>query len=186
MPRSRRRRIVIGVAALIAVQGAAVAIYLAVESARETAASPAFRVEQLRGDAHAPNIVLERADGKRLAVHDIGGQVRLVHFWATWCPPCVEELPGLLATSRELADQGLTLVAVSMDDDWTAIRAFFDGRIPAEVYRAVDSDAHQRYDVISLPDTYLVPRSGRLLIRYGGARNWQSRAARAHLTQQLR
>lgn len=181
---SRRRRLALGIAAVVAIQGAALGIYLAVERARGSGS--AFRVETLAGDTQAPNILLERADGTRVSLHDIDGRVRLVHFWATWCPPCVDELPGLLATSGELAAQGLSLVAISMDDDWAAIRRFFRGNVPTNIYRAVDHRAHQRYDIVSLPDTYLVPRDGRLLFRYGGARDWQSAAAGAHLAQQLR
>lgn len=186
MRSERRRRVAIGVAVVAAAQAAAIGIYLAVEHSRSGTAGAAFRVEQLTAGTRAPDIMLERADGTRLSVHAIDGHVRLVHFWATWCPPCVDELPGLLATARELADRGLVLVAISMDDDWTAIRAFFGGDVPTEVYRAVESDAHELYDIFSLPDTYLVPRDGRLLLRYGGARDWQDPAARTHLDQQLR
>ena len=179
------RKIVVTVAVLAAIQAAAVGIYYAVQ--RPRAKEPAgFRVEKLRGDARAPNLLLERADGRRLSINDVGSGVRLVHFWATWCPPCVDELPGLLATSRELAGSGLTLVAISMDDDWAAIRSFFDGEVPVEVYRAVDPDANAQYDVVSLPDTYLVSPGGRMRFRYGGARNWRSRDAIEHLAAQLR
>ena len=174
------------IAALLAVQAAALAIYRAVERKRSSAANALFRVEELGGHAPAPDIVLERADGTRLSVHTLTGRVRLVHFWATWCAPCVDELPGLLATSRELAERGLTLMAISMDDDWDAIRAFFGDDMPAEIYRAEDHRAHERYEVFSLPDTYLVTRDDRLLLRYGGARNWQGSVARKHLTRLLR
>ena len=179
------RRIVIGLVTLLAIQAAAVAVYFAVQRSRDESKVSAFRVEQLRGDTAAPDIELERADGSRLSVHDLDSRVRLVHFWATWCPPCVEELPGLLATSRKLSDRGLTLVAISMDDDWTKIRAFFGGAVPPEVYRAVEPDAHEKYDIVSLPDTYLVPRNDRLQLRYGGARDWRSHEALSHLRGQL-
>lgn len=186
MSSERRRRILIGLAALVAIQAAAVGIYLAVQRSRGESEPTAFRVEQLRGDLGAPDIVLERADGTRLSIHDLDAKFRLVHFWATWCPPCVEELPGLLATSRELSERGLTLVAISMDEDWSEIRSFFGGDVPPEVYRAVDPNAHEKYDIVSLPDTYLVRRDGRLQLRYGGARDWQTPAAQTHLDQQLR
>jgi peroxiredoxin len=182
---SRKRRVLVVIAALLAVQAAAIGIYVAVERIRGAAGSE-FRVEQLRGDVRAPDILLERADGSRVSIHDLDGRVRLVHFWATWCPPCTGELPGLLATSRALADRGLALIAISMDDDWNAIRSFFDGEIPAEVYRAVEGNAHRRYDIVSLPDSYLVPRDGHLLLRYDGARDWRSAAAKAHLASRLR
>jgi len=185
MSSERRHRIVVGLAALVAIQAAAVGLYLAVQRSRHESDPAAFRVEQLSGEARAPDIVLERADGTRLSSRSLDGRVRLVHFWATWCPPCVEELPGLLATSRQLSDRDLVLVAISMDDDWATIREFFGGDVPVEVYRAADANAHATYDIVSLPDTYLVSKDGRLLLRYGGARDWRIAAARAHLAGEL-
>lgn len=186
MTRARLRRIVVAVAVLVGIQAAAVGIYFAVQRSRRDFEPERFRVERLRGETDAPNIALERVDGTRVSIHDLGGKVRLVHFWATWCAPCVKELPGLLATSRELADRGLALIAVSMDDDWSAIRSFFEGDVPAEVYRALDPEAHRSYDIVGLPDTYLVGPDGRLELRYGGARDWRDRAAREHLETRLR
>ncbi|MCG8420220.1 MAG: TlpA family protein disulfide reductase [Proteobacteria bacterium] len=172
--------------ALVAVQAVAIGIYLGVERSRDRAsAKEVFRVEKVGGEKLAPDIMLERADGTRVSVHGFGSRIRLVHFWATWCPPCVEELPGLLAAAAEFADRGLTVAAISMDGDWAAIRDFFKGDIPHTVYRAVESDGHERYDIFSLPDTYLVSRDGWLLSRYGGARDWASKSAREHLRRVL-
>ena len=181
----RKRRLAIGVVLLALLQVAAIAIYRSVEGERSTKAEKDFRFEELRGDTLAPDILLERADGTRMSLQAVGGDVRLVHFWATWCPPCVDELPGLLATAHKLAPEGLTLIAISMDDDWDVIRSFFSGNVPLGVYRAVDENAHQDFDIVTLPDTYLVPLNGHLQLRYGGARNWQSAAARKHLRDQL-
>lgn len=181
-----KRRIAIGVASLVLLQVVAIAIYLRVEGERSAKAEKEFRFEELRGDNLAPDILLERSDGTRMSLQAVGGEVRLVHFWATWCPPCVDELPGLLTTSRKLSSEGLTLVAISMDDDWDVIRSFFAGNVPAGVYRAVDKNAHRRFDVATLPDTYLVPLNGRLRLRYGGARDWLSNSAQEHLRDQIR
>ena len=181
----RSRRILIGVVALAVLQAAVIAIYLRVDGERSTSAGEAFRFEELDGTTLAPDMLLERSDGTRIPLQALRGGVRLVHFWATWCPPCVDELPGLLATAHKLAPDGLTLIAISMDDDWAVIRSFFSGHVPANVYRAVDKDAYRSYDVAALPDTYLVPGNGRLTLRYGGARDWLSAAALEHLRRQL-
>lgn len=176
-----RRRIAIGVAALVAIQAAAIGLYLGVE--REGDSEARFRVERLRAGAPAPDIAIERPGGRRVQLAELGGRVVLVHFWATWCPPCVDELPGLLATAREIG--GLELVAISLDDDWAAVRDFFDGQVPAEIALAVDRDlTNERYDLVSLPDSYLT-HDGRLVFRYGGARDWRSDAARRHLSRTL-
>lgn len=182
----KRRRIIVGIVALVGIQAVAVGVYMAVERGRTSTSGPPFRVERLSGDTAAPNIVLERPDGTRVSLHDLGGDVHLVHFWATWCPPCVAELPGLMATSRSLSGRGLTLVAISMDDDWSEIRTFFGGDVPAEIFRAVDPRAHERFDIVTLPDTYLVAPGDELLFRYGGARSWRAPAAVEHLETVLR
>jgi hypothetical protein len=72
-------------------------------------------------------------------------------------------------------------VAVAVDDDWAAVDRFFAGATPAEVVRPTSRDAHRLYDVIGLPDTYLVSGDGRLLLRYGGARDWRTASADRHL-----
>ena len=176
---SGKRKVVIAVAVLATVQVAAVLAYRAVTGTRADAA--AFDVETLAPNRPAPDLAFERPDGSRFALVDLRGRPVLVHFWATWCGPCVDELPALLDTARRFAPRGLTLVAVSVDDDWDAVRRFFAGKIPADVVRAVDPDAHRRYEVISLPDTYLLTPEGMLDLRYGGARDWRSDGALAHL-----
>lgn len=185
MWRERKGQIVVGIAVLALVQATFVGIYCAVRDGRNAQNDSSFRSEALSGDHEAANIELERADGTRVLLHDIAGTVRLVHFWATWCPPCVTELPGLLETSRTLVPQGLVLVAISVDEDWDVIRRFFGGVVPREIYRAVEGEAHKRYDIFSLPDTYEIASDNRLMRRYGGARDWKSLAAMRHLRAQL-
>lgn len=185
MTRSRLRRVVLPIAILLALQAAAVAIYLSVQRSRSAPEADRFEVERLHNGARAPNILLERADGSTTYLHELDRSARLVHFWATWCPPCVEELPGLMETSRALAGRGLTLVAISMDHDWSKIRAFFGGRVPAEIFRAVDPEAHEAFDIVALPDTYLVAPDHELRFRYGGARAWRAPSAWDHLESVL-
>ena len=182
----RRQTALIAAGAILGIQALLVGVYWLVEPRRSPARPPSFRVERLSGRAVAPDLLLERSDGRRFSLHEQIRGIRLVHFWATWCPPCLEELPGLLAASRHLADRGLTLIAVSVDDDWKAVRQFFGGVVPPAVYRAVAAEAHKAYDVFALPDTYLISGDGRLRFRYGGARNWRTAAARDHLETQLR
>lgn len=175
------RRALIAVAVLLALQAAAVAIYFRVQRGRSTKAAP-FAVERLSGDDTAPALELDRADGSPLDLRVLTGKARLVHFWATWCPPCREELPGLLAFARS---GQIELLAVSVDQDWENIRRFFPGGIPPEVTKSRDRTVHTRYGVTTLPDTYLVSPSGRLVLRFGSARDWRSAAARRALREEV-
>ncbi len=126
---TRPWRVAAIVGALAAVQLIAVLGYRWIERGR--ARPRAFAVAALAGSP-APSFAIERADW---TVVEVGGagRVRLVHFWATWCPPCRDELPALLA--RAAATPELELIAVSVDDDWTAIRRFFPEGVPAVVVK---------------------------------------------------
>ena len=109
----------------------------------------------------------------------------LVHFWATWCEPCREELPELIALSRELSDTRLTLLAISEDRDWKSVQTYFDGQVPPEILWDASGEGEKLYEVSTLPDTYLVDPKGRLILRFGGARDWSSPAAKRLLRDEF-
>jgi thiol-disulfide isomerase/thioredoxin len=179
---SKPVRIAIAVGVLAALQVAAYLVYRAVERSRQPSAAAArFEGERLRGVEAAPPLEGVRADGSRVAVAWPSDRIRLVHFWATWCKPCRTELPGLLALARDLRERGIDLVAVAVDDDWTDIRAFFDGEVPPEIVVATDPEVHKRFGVSTLPDSYVVDRAGNLVERFHGERDWRATAARDHL-----
>src|SRR5512146_347369 len=77
----------------------------------------------------APPIELTTIDGARFSLASAKGQVVLVNFWATWCPPCRVEMPSMLALGRELEAKHpgkFRMVAVSVDEGWDPVKAFFD------------------------------------------------------------
>ncbi|KAB2910661.1 MAG: TlpA family protein disulfide reductase [Kofleriaceae bacterium] len=179
---TRPARVAIAIAVLAAFQVAAYLVYRAVERARAPRAPAArFEGETLRGAEAAPLLDGTRADGSAVAITWPSDRIRVVHFWATWCKPCRTELPGLLALARGLRDDGIDLVAVAVDDSWSDIRAFFDGDVPPEVMVTTDPEVHKRFGVSTLPDTYVVDRTGNLVERFHGARDWRAAAAREHL-----
>lgn len=160
------------IAIIVAVQVALVAAYLLVERAR--APELDFPTEPL--DEAAPALRVET----RSALVDLASlrdQPVLVHFWATWCAPCRKELPGLIQAARA-AD--LRLLAVT-DEPWDEVAAFFGGEIPIEIVRDPAGDASRRFGVSGLPDSFVVARGGRIVVRIGGARDWSTRNAREFL-----
>ncbi len=116
--------------------------------------------------------VSEPASGPAPAVAPRDG---VLHVWATWCAPCRDELPELLAAARA---EGVPLVAVSLDQNPAALAEFFGGDPPPEVIR--DPSAAAAVGVEALPATLRVA-NGAVVSRVQGARAWRSEAARAWL-----
>jgi len=173
----QNRRLAAIVVTLAAVQIAALLVYRWVERERQTPGDTPFQFEQLRSRA-APDLTLLRPDGSTRRLAELRGRAVLLHFWATWCPPCRKELPQLLALGRSGRFQ---IVAISLDKDWTVVGKFFEGEIPPEVFRDAHGASTDAYELSTLPDTYLVGPDGSLQLRFHGARAWDGDAARAAL-----
>jgi len=126
----------------------------------------------LRGTT-APAFTLERYGGGRVSLDQLRGKVVLLNFWATWCPPCVQEMPALVRLAHEYEPQGLVLLAVNRDDEQSAKAAvgiFVANRIPelASHVAFADASMSMSYRVQSLPTSYLIGRDGKVLDSYAG------------------
>lgn len=170
---------------LLVAQAIAVLVYQHVDGRRNRGNQAPPEYEALRSEPEAPDLELERPDGSVVRLSQLRGTPVLLHFWATWCPPCREELPALITCVREInREQSVQLLAVSVDRDWAPVRRFFGGEASPEVVRD-RTNGYLRYEVSHLPDTYLVSAAGRLTARFGGARNWHTREYRALLASLL-
>src|ERR1035437_3119800 len=67
-----------------------------------------------------PAFTLPKDDGKAVTLADFRGKILVLNFWATWCPPCVDEMPSLNRLAERYSDKGLEVVAVSVDEDRSA------------------------------------------------------------------
>jgi len=142
-------------AALVALQVALAGAYLAVESTRGEEEAR-FAWEPL--DEPSPALAVRR-DGLEVPAPD---EPHLVHFWATWCAPCLEELPGLMAAAEAA---GVPLVAVT-DEPWGEVEDWFGGDVPPAVVRDPSGEAVVRWRVSGLPETFVVS-GGRVIARRG-------------------
>jgi thiol-disulfide isomerase/thioredoxin len=115
------------------------------------------------------------------------GQIRVINFWATWCPPCIRELPELESFSRENADKGVVVLGASIDEaDDETLRSFVKARsLTFPVLRASEQVQRDFGGIQSIPSTFIVDREGAFVARYIGAitRNELTRAIAPLLRQ---
>ena len=127
------------------------------------------------GDA-APDFRLQTLDGRSVSLAELKGKVVMVHFWATWCPPCVEEIPSLDRLSRSLAGQDVAVLAVSVDEGGAAaVSAFLERQgLTLPVLLNPDRSVATSYGTLKFPETYLLDRGGVVRYKIIGAANWDS------------
>jgi len=115
----------------------------------------------------APQFVRRDFGGKTISLRSYRGRVVLLNFWATWCAPCLQELPRFAAWQREYGEDGLQVIAVSMDDDEAAARALARKMGLDFVVMMGDAGLGKRYGgVLGLPVTFLIDRDGTVAERF--------------------
>jgi thiol-disulfide isomerase/thioredoxin len=102
------------------------------------------------------------------------GKPVLLNFWATWCPPCVQEVPGLVALQQEMGDK-VTIVAVSMDVDEEAYKAFTAKKMPGVLtVRDPEHKSSSLYGTFAYPETFLIDKDGKIQRKFIGPMEWNS------------
>ena len=124
----------------------------------------------------APRFSLRNLKGNMEGLDDHLGKVIVVNFWATWCVPCVKEMPSFENLYRRYRSQGLTLLAVSLDKgDSTKVQEFADKhKLSFSILLDTKGVAEKLYPSFSIPFTYVIDKQGRVVARVDGAKNWES------------
>jgi peroxiredoxin len=126
-----------------------------------------------QGD-RAPEFSLQNLDGRMVSLADFRGKVVMVHFWATWCPPCVEEMPTLEQLYRSLRARDVEILAVSVDEGGAGVVAAFMQRHGLSLPVLLDPGRSiaGRYGTFKFPETYIVDRQGVVTYKAIGPRDW--------------
>ena len=109
----------------------------------------------------APDFTLEALDGQTIVLSELRGEVVLINFWATWCPPCREEMPAMQKVYEQYRDQGFQVLAISLDVQHAQVPAFVEEKgLTYPVMMDRDGTVSDLYQILSLPTTFFVDRSG--------------------------
>ncbi len=164
---------VMGVAAVLLVS------YVVVMGLRMSNAMPSL--EMTDGDVlpaesrkDVPSFHLEEiSGGPDVGSDNIGGQVVVIHVWASWCPPCRSEFPSFARYAAEEVPEGVVVAAVSLDKDAAASAAYVQGvGRPVRVYWKGGQNLASKLGVSTIPSTILVDRQGRIAYKASGVEDW--------------
>jgi thiol-disulfide isomerase/thioredoxin len=165
--RRQRSSPVLGILGVLGIAGLLVAVVLSGIRDARTAAAVA------EGEL-APDFRMERFEGGTVSLGELRGKVVMLDFWATWCPPCVKEMPYLIKLAQEYEGQGLAFLAASRDDPADAralVGSFIARRAPqlGPYATFADDGVARSYGVQALPTLFFIDREGRILESHRGA-----------------
>lgn len=139
-----------------------------------------------------PQVAFTDLHGSPVSIADFRGKMVLVNFWASWCAPCLEEMPDLAAISQKYAGKGLVVIAISQDIDTQKsvaaekVRAFLiENSIALDAYLDPGSKAFDQLKVDGLPHSFLLDRQGREILRIAGPLTYHREALDALITEMI-
>src|SRR6476646_1045346 len=119
-----------------------------------------------------PDFQLPDASGHMVSLSQQRGHPVLLNFWATWCPPCVDEVPSLEDLAHRLDGTDMRMLAVSVDDDWDKVRRFFANGTKMGVLLDLSHDIPKKFGPEKYPETFMIDAAGRVRYYFINKRDW--------------
>ena len=131
-----------------------------------------------RVDRQAVDFELLDLDGEMHSLEEFRGELVFLNFWASWCPPCREEMPSLVRLAQSYEGEGFTVVTVSLDNDLEELTEFLNtSQIPHDsmlILRDPEGEIARSYGTLLLPETHLIDQRGQIVARFQNAYNWEA------------
>ena len=127
----------------------------------------------------APNFTFPGLDGKKVNLADYKGKVVLLNIWATWCAPCVAEMPSMEKLYQELKDEGFEILAVSVDESGAeAVNPFMEKhKLGFPVLLDTKGDIKTLYQATGIPESFIIDGEGIIVEKIIGPRDWAASSA---------
>lgn len=138
-------------------------------------ASPSQTLTPMKSLPAAPDFEMVDMDDNNLKLSAQRGKVVIVNFWATWCPPCLKEMPSMQRAWEQLKDERVEMWAINVGETDEEI-LIFTARYPVDFPLLLDSDSSvtDQWPVIGLPSTFVIDKQGRIAYRAIGGREWDT------------
>ena len=142
------------------------------DNVSDTSAPTAVATNYIGGPA--PDFTSVTVGGEEISLSQYRGQVVILNFWATWCPPCREEMPSMQALHDKFAAKGLVLLAVNVEENGHAVVSDFLKKTPYSFPIVFDEDAviQNTYKVFRFPETFIIDKNGVVVEKIIGGRDW--------------
>jgi len=137
------------------------------------------KAPQIKTGKSAPDFNLPDLDGTMVRITDYKGKVVLLNIWATWCPPCVEEMPSMENLYKELNKDGFEILAISIDASGAdTVRAFMKKhKLSFKTLVDPKGTIQRQYQTTGIPESIIIDKNGKIVEKIIGPRNWDSAEA---------
>ncbi len=131
----------------------------------------------------APDFTVEDTKGNKVTLSALRGKVVLVNFWATWCPPCIEEMPSMERLNKFMAKEDFVMLAINTEKDGRTVVPNFLKKSPYTFPILYDNQGtvQQQYGVYKFPETFIVGKDGTVVEKIIGPLDWSSPKTVAYL-----
>ncbi|WP_299877691.1 peroxiredoxin [uncultured Cocleimonas sp.] len=137
--------------------------------------APDIDLIELKHKPPAPDFVLPDMQNKAHSLSDYLGKPVIVTFWATWCPPCIKELPSFNRAWAKLKDEGIVVLGININEDIETIESFkLQYPIDFTILRDEASEQIENWNMTGLPTTFIVDAEGRVVYQAMGEREWDN------------
>ncbi len=128
------------------------------------------------GDIQSEDFELTDLQGKTHRLDNYRGKVVLLNFWATWCPPCIEELPSLTRLQNHFKSQSVDILTIDVGEPIELITPFLEKTSSTDLTVLLDSDGsvHKKWNIYVFPTTFLLDQDGEIRYAAVGALDWGS------------
>lgn len=121
----------------------------------------------------APELELKDMTGNIHRLSEYKGKVILVNFWASWCPPCLIEMPSLASLHHKLKDHGFEILAISLDENEKNVKDFIVSQHPPfSIFLDSEGQSAHTFLVYGLPYSVIVDREGKIRHKIFGGQEW--------------